>query len=219
MSVKRGAASRNLDLMWRRPGKPCAIDWLATGNCVPVGTGNGLVVGATLFTQGGSHIFYARGRQKIKKNTTMRSGNYDRCQARPANKRYAVSRLRCSMPTRASDIRGRRALGCRSTHVMKKRRRVKNYRPRVTTKASAPFQKMLGSRSKAFSGDLFARTSPTPSREYYPLGRSESRRRSGVPGRRSQASPVGSAQQKSHKRKLLPDAPDGLAAYGYQRSE
>ena len=120
MSVKRGAALKNLDLMWRRPGKPCAIDWLATGNCVPVGTRNGLVVGATLFTQGGSHIFYARGRQKIKKNTTMQSGNYDRCQARLANKRYAVSRLRCSMPTRASDIRGRRALGCRSTHVMKK---------------------------------------------------------------------------------------------------
>ena len=110
MSVKR-AALRNLDLMWRRPGKPCAIDWLATGNCVPVGTRNGLVVGATLFTQGGSHIFYARGRQKIKKNTTMQSGNYDRCQARLANKRYAVSRLRCSMPTRASDIRGWRALG------------------------------------------------------------------------------------------------------------
>ena len=79
---------------------------------MPVGTRNGLVVGATLFTQGGSHIFYARGRQKIKKNTTMQSGNYDRCQARLANKRYAVSRLRCSMPTRASDIRGRRALGC-----------------------------------------------------------------------------------------------------------
>jgi hypothetical protein len=69
------------------------------------------------------------------------------------------------------------------------------------------------------SGDLFARISPTPSREYYPLGRSESRLRSGVPGRRSQASPVGSAQQKSHKRKLLPDAPDGPATYGYQRSE
>ena len=120
MSVKRGAASRNLDLMWRRPGKPCVIDWQATGNCVPVGTRNGLVVGATLFTQGGSHIFYARGRQKIRKNTTTQSGNYDRCQARLANKRYAVSRLRCSMPTRASDIRGRRALGCRSTHVMKK---------------------------------------------------------------------------------------------------
>ena len=55
----------------------------------------------------------------------MQSGNYDRCQARPANKRYAVSKLRFSMPTRASDIRGRRALGaprdrhCRSTHVMK----------------------------------------------------------------------------------------------------
>jgi len=67
MSVKRGAASRNLDLMWRRPGKPCVIDWHATGNCVPVGTRNGLVVGATLFTQGGSHIFYARGRQTIEK--------------------------------------------------------------------------------------------------------------------------------------------------------
>jgi len=219
MSVKRGAALRNLDLMWRRPGKPCAIDWLATGNCVPVGTGNGLVVGATLFTQGGSHIFYARGRQKIKKNTTMQSGNYDRCQARLANKRYAVSRLRCSMPTRASDIRGRRALGCRSTHVMTKRRRVKNYRPRVTTRASAPFQKNAWLELESLSGDLFARTSPTPSREYYPLGRSESRLRSGVPGRRSQASPVGSAQQKSHKRKLLPDAPDGPATYGYQRSE
>ena len=76
MSVKRGAASRNLDLMWRRPGKPCAIDWLATGNCVPVGTGNGLVVGATLFTQEGSHIFFARGRKK--KNTTMQSGNSSR---------------------------------------------------------------------------------------------------------------------------------------------
>ena len=78
MSVKRGAALRNLDLMWRRPGKLCAIDWQATGNCVPVGTRNGLVVGATLFTQGGSHIFYARGRQKIKKNTTMQSGNSSR---------------------------------------------------------------------------------------------------------------------------------------------
>jgi len=75
MSVKRGAALRNLDLMWRRPGKPCAIDWLATGNCVPVGTGNGLVVGATLFTQGGSHIFYVRGRPK---NTTMQLGSSSR---------------------------------------------------------------------------------------------------------------------------------------------
>ena len=225
MSVKRGAASRNLDLMWRRPGKPCAIDWQATGNCVPVGTRNGLVVGATLCTQGGSRIFYVRGRQAIKKNTTMQSGNYDRCQARLANKRYAVSKLRCSMPTRASDIRGRRALGaprerhCRSTDVMKKRRRVKNYRPRVTTRASAPFQKNAWLELESLSGDLFARTSPTPSREYYPLGRSESRLRSGVPGRRSQGSPVGSAQQKSHKRKLLPDAPDGPATYGYQRSE
>ena len=155
----------------------------------------------------------------------MQSGNYDRCQARPANKRYAVSKLRCSVPTRASDIRGRRALGaprerhCRSTDVMKKRRRVKNYRPRVTTRASAPFQKNAWLELESLSGDLFARTSPTPSREYYPLDRSESRLRSGVPGRRSQASPVGSAQQKSHKRKLLPDAPDGPATYGYQRSE
>ena len=73
MSVKRGAASRNLDLMWRRPGKPCVIDWQATGNCVPVGTRNGLVVGATLFIQGGSHTFYARGRQNIEKNTTNSS--------------------------------------------------------------------------------------------------------------------------------------------------
>ena len=223
MSVKRGAASRNLDLMWRRPGKPCVIDWQATGNCVPVGTRNGLVVGATLFTQGGSHIFYARSRQKIRKNTTTQSGNYDRCQARLANKRYAVSRLRCSMPTRASDIRGRRALGCHEKNGgachEKKRRRVKNYRPRVTTRASSPFQKSAWVELESLSGDLFARTSPTPSREYYPLGRSESRWRSGVPGRRSQASPVGSAQQKSHKRKLLPDAPDGPATYGYQRSE
>ena len=162
---------------------------------------------------------FLRARPPKKTHTTMQSGNYDRCQARLANKRYAVSRLRCSMPTRASDIRGRRALGCRSTHVMKKRRRVKNYRPRVTTRASSPFQKSAWVELESLSGDLFARTSPTPSREYYPLGRSESRLRSGVPGRRSQANPVGSAQQKSHKRKLLPDAPDGPATYGYQRSE
>ena len=45
---------------------------------MPVGTRNGLVVGATLFTQGGSHIFYERGRQNIKKNTTMQSGNSSR---------------------------------------------------------------------------------------------------------------------------------------------
>ena len=177
-------------------------------------------------------MLYARGRQKIKKEHNDALGQFqqgcarhDRRQARPANKRYAVSKLRCSMPTRASDIRGRRALGaprerhCRSTDVMKKRRRVKNYRPRVTTRASAPFQKNAWLELESLSGDLFARTSPTPSREYYPLGRSESRLRSGVPGRRSQASPVGSAQQKSHKRKLLPDAPDGPATYGYQRSE
>ena len=74
-SVKRGAALRNLDLMWRRPGKPCAIDWLATGNCVPVRKGNGLVLGATLFIQGSSHIFYVRGRQHLKNNTTLQSGN------------------------------------------------------------------------------------------------------------------------------------------------
>ena len=107
-----------------------------------------------------------------------------------------------------------------AAHVMKKkRRRVKNYRPRVTTRASSPFQKSAWVELESLSGDLFARTSSTPSPEYYPLGRSESRLRSGVPGRRSQASPVGSAQQKSHKRKLLPDAPDGPATYGYQRSE
>ena len=63
-------------------------------------------------------MFYARGRQNLKKEHNDAVGQFqqgcarhDRCQARPANKRYAVSKLRCSMPTRASDIRGRRALG------------------------------------------------------------------------------------------------------------
>ena len=170
MSVKRGAASRNPDLMWRRPGKPCAIDWQATGNCVPVGTRNGLVVGATLFTQGGSHICLRARPPNNKQNTTMQSGNYDRCQARLANKRYAVSRLRCSMPTRASDIRGRRALGCRSTHVMKKRRRVKNYRPRVTTRASSPFQKSAWVELESLVGDLFRPDFPNTKSRILPAG-------------------------------------------------